>query len=124
MVAVFSAVNEKRRYSVILIPTFVALTLYWHTAHILFFVNILTILVFVGLFRSKILSRSYMFKIFIVVCTSVIAWLFVRNSSMLSSYALSSLDYSTLFTALFSKGSYISSQYAFQVPFPLLGKFI
>lgn len=104
--------NVKSKFVILGLLAFLALSLYWHSAHVLFFILIFVILVTFKRCNTFILSL-------LVFIISVVVWIYVRNP-LLRGGIISNLlnienyiNLTTIYLGLFSKGIFVPSEYLY-----------
>lgn len=112
--------KKNTSFKIVLILSFTSLALYWHSAHILFLMPIVFILIFIIIFNKK----EYLYQqklrevlniLSIILIISIITWVLIRETPLFSmAFKITYyLDFSVITKALFSKGSFLPVEYQY-----------
>jgi len=121
--------TSQKRISFVIcwILLFITLSLYWHSAHMVFLFPILCFL-FLKLFFQILCDGCNLIEVepkvspntlLVFLVISIFIWVYVRESSILSQVFKSTyfLDPSTIYHGIFDKGSFIPSDYQYEFKF-------
>lgn len=112
--------SKNSSLKIILILSFTSLALYWHSAHMLFFIICVFILIFIIFFNKKTYIFQKNFKetlnqFLMVFIISIITWIWIRETPLFSEIFKITyyFDPSVIVKALFSKGSFLPVEYQY-----------
>ncbi|MBC7107296.1 MAG: hypothetical protein H5T41_00645 [Methanomassiliicoccales archaeon] len=122
MTVLFFIIFPKRIESKIaMILVFATISLYWHSAHMIFFIS--SIFLLLGFILSprissekRVPSHEYLGNTLILLTViSIAVWIYIREIPLISNLLKISyyLDPSTIYRGLFLKGSFVNPQYAY-----------
>jgi len=119
-------INKKNYFlAICCIICFISLSLYWHSAHILFLFPAILYLIFIYLFNEYLLGlknkipKYIVNMLFFLLIFSITIWIYIRESEAFTRIydIVQIFDFSIFLHGLFSKGSFVPQIYQYKYHF-------
>ncbi|MEM4615937.1 MAG: hypothetical protein QXY19_02910 [Archaeoglobaceae archaeon] len=128
MMCIFTVMNKGTKYTLILLPSFLTLSLYWHSAHMLFFISMVFLLIYLIIVKvpAKDNFSEEMRKMIFLLVISTFVWIWIRELYGAKNWKDLWLyfELEKIFRGLFLKGSFVPVEYQYADPITELSFFI